>query len=37
MGKRKSRAKIMKAAPAKVAKVFDCPFCQHAQTIEVKM
>ena len=27
----------MKAAPPKVEKTFDCPFCSHAKTIEVKM
>jgi transcription elongation factor Elf1 len=38
MGKKKSRAvKIMKAAPLKVAKTFDCPFCSHTQSIEVKL
>ena len=38
MGKRKSKAvKIMKAAPPKVERVFDCPFCLHAKTVEVKM
>jgi transcription elongation factor Elf1 len=38
MGKRKSRkTKIMKAAPPKVEKVFDCPFCDHQKTIEVKL
>lgn len=38
MGKRKSRAvKIMKKAPPKVDKVFDCPYCSHSGTVEVKM
>ena len=37
MGKKKSRAKVMKAAPLKVQKVFDCPFCSHSKTVEVKM
>ena len=38
MGKRKSRAtKIMKAAPLKVEKTFDCPYCSHSKTIEVKL
>jgi transcription elongation factor Elf1 len=38
MGKRKSKAtKIMKAPPPKVEKVFDCPFCHHQKTVEVKL
>ena len=37
MGKRKSKTKIMKPAPLKVQKTFDCPFCSHSQTIEIKM
>ena len=38
MGKKKSRSvKIMKAAPPKVERVFDCPFCEHAKTVEVKL
>lgn len=38
MGKRKSKStKIMKAPPPKVEKVFDCPFCNHSKTIEVKL
>ena len=38
MGKRKSRSvKIMKAPPPKVEKVFDCPFCSHSKTVEVKL
>jgi transcription elongation factor Elf1 len=37
MGKRKSKMKIMKAPPPKVDRVFDCPFCSHAKTVEVKM
>jgi transcription elongation factor Elf1 len=37
MGKRKSKAKIMKAPPPKVEKVFDCPFCNHSKTVEVKL
>mmetsp|Transcript_1615 Transcript_1615/g.1097 ORF Transcript_1615/g.1097 Transcript_1615/m.1097 type:complete len:88 (+) Transcript_1615:3-266(+) len=38
MGKKKSRKiKVMKAAPLKVEKVFDCPYCQHKGTIEIKI
>lgn len=38
MGKRKSRkTKIMKMAPPKVDKVFDCPFCSHSGVVEIKM
>ena len=38
MGKKKSRKiKIMKAAPLKVEKVFNCPYCSHAGSVEVKM
>jgi transcription elongation factor Elf1 len=37
MGKRKSKAKIMKAPPPKVERVFDCPFCCHTKTVEVKL
>ena len=38
MGKRKGRAtKIMKVAAPKVEKVFDCPYCSHTGTVEVKM
>ena len=37
MGKKSKSTKIMKAAPLKVPKTFDCPFCSHAQTIEVKL
>lgn len=27
----------MKAPPPKVEKVFDCPFCNHSKTVEVKL
>jgi len=37
MGKRKSRVKIMKPAPPKVSTVFDCPFCSHNGTVEVRI
>ena len=38
MGKRKSRkTKVMKKAAPKVDRVFDCPFCSHSGTVEVKM
>jgi transcription elongation factor Elf1 len=30
MGKKKSKTKIMKAAPLKVPKTFDCNFCGHS-------
>ena len=37
MGKRKSRQVQSKGPPPKVDTVFDCPFCSHRHTIEVKM
>ena len=37
MGKKSRKVVIMKAAPPKVDKVFDCPYCQHKATIEIKM
>ncbi|CDW72784.1 UNKNOWN [Stylonychia lemnae] len=38
LGQVASRAtKIMKKAPPKVDKVFDCPYCSHSATVEVKM
>jgi transcription elongation factor Elf1 len=38
MAKKKSRSvKIMKAAPPKVEKVFDCPFCQNSKTVEIRL
>jgi transcription elongation factor Elf1 len=37
MGKRKSKARVMKKVVALVATVFDCPFCNHQKTVECKM
>ena len=37
MGKRKSRKLQTKAAAPKCDTVFDCPYCSHRQTIEVKL
>jgi transcription elongation factor Elf1 len=37
MGKRKSRTVVKTAAAPKVMKTFDCPFCSHDNSIEVKM
>ena len=37
MGKRKSRQVASKGPAPKVDTVFDCPYCSHRQTIEVKM
>lgn len=37
MGKRKSKARVMKKARAGVDTMFDCPFCCHKQTVECKM
>ena len=37
MGKRKSRQVQSKGPAPKVDTVFDCPYCSHRQTIEVKM
>ena len=37
MGKKKTKIKIMKAPALKVSKVFDCPFCSHSRTVEVKI
>ena len=37
MGKRKSKARVMKKARSSVDTVFDCPFCAHKQTVECKM
>ena len=37
MGKRKSSRKVQKAVQKpKLDKVFDCPFCNHTKTVEVK-
>jgi transcription elongation factor Elf1 len=37
MGKRKSKARVMKKEKATVGTVFDCLFCNHKQTVECKM
>mmetsp|Transcript_10240 Transcript_10240/g.12219 ORF Transcript_10240/g.12219 Transcript_10240/m.12219 type:complete len:122 (+) Transcript_10240:46-411(+) len=36
MGRRKSKAKVVKKIRRKTATVFDCPFCNHRQSCEVK-
>merc|ERR1712107_562732 len=37
MGKRKSKKKIMKKKKRVVATIFDCPFCNHSNTVECTM
>ena len=38
MGKKKSRKiKVQKVGPAKVDKIFNCPYCSHSGTVEIKM
>ena len=37
MGKRKSRQVVKTAAAPRILKTFDCPFCSHLETVEVKM
>lgn len=37
MGKRKSKQKVVKKVNAAVAKVFDCPFCNHSSSVECKI
>ena len=37
MAKKKSRAVVKTAVAPKVLKTFDCPFCSHLDTVEVKM
>lgn len=37
MGKRKSRTVVKSAAAPKVMKTFDCPYCSHDSSVEVKM
>eukprot|EP00754_Rhynchopus_humris_P041277 Rhum_TRINITY_DN24869_c0_g1::Rhum_TRINITY_DN24869_c0_g1_i1::g.180311::m.180311 len=37
MGKRRSRKAAPKKAMAKLPSVFDCPFCNHQTTIQVKI
>lgn len=34
MGRRKSKAKVIKKKRATVPKIFDCPFCNHAKCVE---
>jgi transcription elongation factor Elf1 len=36
MGKRKSSKVAAKPAAPKLDEIFDCPFCNHNQTVEVK-
>jgi transcription elongation factor Elf1 len=37
MGKRKSRTVQAKGPVAKVATVFDCPYCSRRETVEIKI
>ena len=37
MAKKKSRRKVVKIVQPKVSTVFDCPFCNHKKSVEVKM
>lgn len=37
MGKKRSSKPMAKPPPPRVAKVFDCPFCNHEATVEIKM
>ena len=37
MAKKKSRKVPVKKPAPKLDKIFDCPFCNHAQCIEIKM
>ena len=37
MAKKKSRKVPVKKPAPKLEKVFDCPFCNHTQCIEIKM
>eukprot|EP00294_Goniomonas_avonlea_P002264 CAMPEP_0114544120 /NCGR_PEP_ID=MMETSP0114-20121206/2709_1 /TAXON_ID=31324 /ORGANISM="Goniomonas sp, Strain m" /LENGTH=101 /DNA_ID=CAMNT_0001728483 /DNA_START=30 /DNA_END=335 /DNA_ORIENTATION=+ len=37
MGKRKSSKKIIKKERPKVITIFNCPFCNHERSVEVKM
>lgn len=35
MGKRKASTRVRRPPKPKLEKVFDCPFCNHTQTVEV--
>lgn len=37
MGKKRSSKPMAKPPPPKVDKIFDCPFCNHSCTVEIKM
>jgi transcription elongation factor Elf1 len=37
MSKKKSRKRVIKTIAPKVAVIFDCPFCDHKKTVDVKM
>ena len=37
MSKKKSRKRVIKVFEPKLSTVFDCPFCNHKQSVEVKM
>ncbi len=37
MGKRKASKKVAKKVQPKLETVFDCPFCNHTKTVEVKL
>jgi transcription elongation factor Elf1 len=37
MGKRKSKARVMKKAVATVPTIFDCMFCNHSKTVECRL
>ena len=37
MGRRKSKARVLKKERAKVPTTFDCPHCNHAKTVEAVM
>ena len=36
MGKRKSSKVMAKPPPPKLDAIFDCPFCNHNKTVEVR-
>ena len=37
MSKKKTRKRVLKTIIPKVETVFDCPFCNHKKSVEVKM
>ena len=37
MSKKKSRKRVIKVIIPKISTVFDCPFCNHKQSVEAKM